>query len=127
MSKNREQDERIAEWLGWTFKHSQSYGDYYFTNGTLDVEYCSHRLLPNFTTSDAEAISLLPTLAGRGFEPALMYRCEKHPIVKQGWMCSIFNYNTAEVVAAISAQPTIASAITSAVLKLIKCEANNVH
>ena len=59
---SREDDAIIAEWLGWTDCRKRAQGEW---GGFTPDNYGA--IIPHFTTSDADAISMLP----RGYHVAL--------------------------------------------------------
>ncbi len=67
--------------------------------------------MPNYSTSDADAISLLPVLVARGYHPELFYGTNGK------WTFVI--YDKDEIALAIKRATYIVTAISGAVLELI--------
>ena len=113
---SREQDAKIAEWLGFKLYKEK------FNNGFRRYwsrwpgETYTINTLPHYTTSDTDAISLFPVLADREYTFDLSWTGSK----VYDWTFGIYK-NDKEVVW-ICKQPTIAAAISSAVLQLIESE-----
>lgn len=112
---SREQDKKIAEWLGWKFSHEKSagqlYGPWYWTNPPQ--QHGNRVILPKFTEYDANAITLLPVLVDRGYLPKLA-------AVHGGcWQVEI--YKAFDLIV-INNGASIAAAITAAVLLLLEKE-----
>lgn len=59
-------DKKIAEWLGWTYANGHWYAD-------RNDQRKRRNLLPNWSTDDSIAITLLPVLVERGYCPELYY------------------------------------------------------
>jgi hypothetical protein len=91
---SREDDKKIAEWLGWEEDISQG------------IAGC-----PHYTTSDADAITLLPVLVERGYDWSLRTIGYAPPNTE----CCIYKDDIEIVIL----QPTISKAITSAILELM--------
>lgn len=114
---DRSNDRKIADWLGWRFSHEKSpgqlYGPWYWINPPQ--EHGNRVILPYFEDSDADAISLFPVLLARGYVSALFVA---HTVPDQ-WQCDIAKSTNYDAVAR-GIQPTIAQAISAAVLQLIE-------
>jgi hypothetical protein len=144
---SRADDTKIAEWLGccaelkgkwWyhakgvfrdgnygtlaaaKFNQPVSEKNRHYEDGSIKWEECDGlwytNVIPRYTTSDADAITLLPILVERGYEPEMW-----HNALTKMWWVAIF-YPTKRTKSCEVAAPTIAAAISSAVLELIERE-----
>jgi len=103
---SREDDAIIAEWLGWTDCRKRAQGEW---GGFTPDNYGA--IIPHFTTSDADAISLLPVLVERG------YNVSVSDYYLRSWVACIEQDDMDNINSPQS--PTIAAAISGAVLELI--------
>lgn len=119
-----EQDKLIAEWLGCIVEPLSiaRYGYCWMatpeniTDAKVDGADPFVTLLPHYTTSDADAISLLPVLVERGW----LVNLSNTP---DGWRCMIHKGEYGEREVFTSIKSTIAAAITTAIIQLIESEA----
>ena len=105
---SREEDRKIAEWLGWVNRNQHGNPCWYRGNEFL----CYY--LPNWIGDDAKAVALLPVLVEKGFWVEL-----KH-YKSHAWRldCGIYGEHTSFGPCA----STISAAITTAILALIDAE-----
>jgi hypothetical protein len=114
---SREDDKKIAEWVGWK---NNKYG--FFTPPGLDPNAPTYPTIPNYTTNDSAAITLLPVLVEKKYHPELY--------LSRGdclWSFRIWQRRPDEPggtydVIAFESGGTIAASITSAILSLIARE-----
>ena len=119
----QDDNKKIAEWLGlMNESHCPKCGTPWSEMGDVDyhvVTLCKGQFIwekiPNYTTSDSATIQLLPLLVEQGYKPELAYTNEWHCQIwgadKRGWITPI--------IADGDGKPTIAQAISKAVLALI--------
>ena len=114
---SRENDKKIAEWLGWVqspviksaWNKPDGQGLY------LDI-------LPNYTTSDSDAIILLPVLVERGYCVALIGSVEDNSEMTPSENIEMTYQVAIDYHKILVHASTISKAITSAVLQLIEKE-----
>jgi len=110
-------NQKIAEWLGWK---TNSYG--YFNPPDLHpmMNALHNYEVPNYKTSNADAISLLPVLVERGWNVCL--RNVDIP-ERTKWEFGAYKEDSEYLeIESLQLKPTIAQAISSAVLELIEKE-----
>ena len=110
------EDVKIAEWLGWKWhpeKKSSMHDPYW------SAPYGKAKGLPAFSTSDADAIQLLPVLVEKGYAIVMLG-------MKKGYaLCIGFEHEQEMMDTLIedtTPHPSIASAIVSAISELIERE-----
>lgn len=115
-------NKKIAKWLGWCFVDAPV--PHFRKLEGVDIHVRPIDMMPDYEHSDSDAVTLLPILVERGYYPALCYH--ESGDYKGNW---VMDFGTDEYQEGISeivcAEPTIAAAITSAIIQLIDREANN--
>ena len=111
---SREQDAKIAEWLGFKLYKEKFNNGFrrYWSRGP--GETYTINTLPHYTTSDTDAIALLSVLVERGYWWSMFAD-------RRGYCCYIGIEGCSSEYRAPE-RPTIAAAISSAVLQLIESE-----
>lgn len=112
----RENDKKIAEWLQperCLYDYEEEFDYAAYDDSVTGEKYCSMEL-PYYSTSDSDAITLLPALVKRGYNWKLKHMDGE----VQCWLT--IPHMIAPVFYAI--KPTIATAITAAVIELIEKE-----
>lgn len=115
----REDDQRIVEWLGWKRTTDSAYGICWLKGKNLLTD----QDIPHYTTSNAAAISLLPVLVEKEYYPLLELKYDDRWHLELWERVEVSPGHFESGLVSSGADKTIAAAITTAVLQLIKSEA----